>query len=237
MLQQRTGQRLTSIRVGLGALFGLLICAMPLKAQDFQLGIDFSAVNPKGDFRQINGNGYGVGGQFAVGLGRKPIFIGVDAGIVRYGSESRRETLSGSIPDIAVDVDTDNNILLTHFLFRVQPRTGRVRPYADGLIGFKYLFTQTRVTADDNDEPLATTTNFSDFAFSYGVGSGIQIRLASLGGGREIALDGKARYLWGSHADYLREGSLMRENGEVVFDVLSSRTNALSAQVGVTFRF
>jgi hypothetical protein len=237
MLPDGIGSRLISIRVLLSVIFGLLFFSAPVQAQSFQLGIDFSAVNPKGDFRQINGNGYGVGGQFAVALGRKPIFVGVDGGIVTYGSVSRREFLSGTIPDIEVDVDTDNNILLTHFLIRVQPRTGRVRPYADGLIGFKYLFTQTTVTADNDDDPLATTTNFSDFAFSYGIGSGVQIRLASLGGSREIALDGKARYLWGSNAQYLREGSLSRDDNQVIFEVLSSRTNAFAAQVGVTFRF
>jgi hypothetical protein len=145
--------------------------------------------------------------------------------------------LSDSIPDISVDVKTDNNIVLTHFLLRAQTRSGPVRPYVDGLIGFKYLFTQTRVEADSEEDPLASTTNLSDFAFSYGVGGGVQFRLAGFGGGRELLLDTKVRHLWGSEARYLREGSIERDDGDAIFDVLRSRTNAVTVQVGVTFRF
>jgi hypothetical protein len=207
------------------------------QAQELQLGIDFNTVIPQGDFKQnVRNNGYGISGNFLVGLGKSPLLVGVDAGFAKYGHESRRAILSGSIPDITVDVDTDNNIVLTHFLLRAQPRHGAVRPYVDGLVGFKYLFTKTTVQSDSSDEPLASDNNLSDFAFSYGLGGGVQARLARLGG-NELFFDAKARYLWGTQAHYLKEGSIVRVGGTAIFDVLSSSTNVVTLQFGVGIRF
>jgi opacity protein-like surface antigen len=209
-----------------------------VQAQELQLGIDFNTVIPRGEFKDnINNNGYGIGGQFAVRLWNSPLLVGADLGFVTYGSEKRREALIPTIPDVRVDVTTDNNIFLGHLLLRLQPREGRVRPYADGLIGLKYLFTQTSINGDFEDNPIASDTNFSDTTFSYGFGGGVQVGLNSERSRVHILLDGKVRYLRGSNAEYLKKGSITRENGAVFFDVLSSRTDVITVQVGVTFRF
>jgi Outer membrane protein beta-barrel domain len=232
-------------RKGVQVLFRLCLlftvcCAIHSSAlaQRIQVGIDFNTVIPKGGFSDnITNNGYGVGGQFLVGLGRLPIHVGADAGFVVYGSDTHREPLSPTIPELELKVKTTNNIVLTHFLVRAQPRSGSVRPYIDGLVGFKYLFTDTTITDDNGDEELASTTNFSDTTFSYGFGGGLQVRLASIGTGGDVSFDTKVRYLRGSRAEYLKKGSIRRENGAVFFDVLSSRTDVVTVQVGVTFRF
>ncbi|HET9530599.1 MAG TPA: outer membrane beta-barrel protein [Blastocatellia bacterium] len=219
-------------------LFGLSFSdAAAIRAQEIQFGIDFATIIPQGGFKEnINSNGYGIGLQFAVSLGPGPFHLGADAGFVTYGSETRREPLIPTVPEVRVDVKTTNNIGLFHLLLRLQPRSGAVRPYADVLVGFKYLFTETTIEDDLDDVPLASETNFSDFTFSYGFGGGVQIRLARLGSA-EVALDGKVRYLRGSKAEYLRRGSIRSEGGVIFFDVLSSRTDVVAAQFGVTFRF
>ena len=210
----------------------------PLHAQEIQAGVDFLTVIPKGELRDnIDNNGYGIGGQFLIGIGRSPFLAGIDAGTVRYGSMKTREPFSSTIPEVELELQTDNKIVLTHFLLRVQPRTGNVRPYLDGLVGFKYLFTSTSIRSEFSDEVIASTTNLSDLTFSYGFGGGVQVLLAGSSVGRQICLDGKVRYLRGSEAKYLRRGSIRREGGGVFFDVLSSRTDVVTAQIGVTFRF
>jgi opacity protein-like surface antigen len=233
--------RVSPVRLSLIAILSLWLGnPTPMQAQEVQLGIDFSTVFPLGEFKQnIDNNGYGLGGQFAVRIRRSPILIGADAGFVNYGSEERREPLSPNIPDVELKVRTNNNIVWTHFMLRAQPRTGSVRPYLDGLVGFKYLFTDTQVTDEFDSETIASTKNFSDLTLSYGFGGGVQVRLADIGrgGSRQILLDSKVRYLRGSRAEYLKKGSIRRENGTVFFDVLSSRTDVLALQVGVTFRF
>jgi opacity protein-like surface antigen len=221
-------------------LIALLLCfgdSLQAKAQQLQFGIDFTTVIPTGDFkRNITNNGYGVGGQVLFGLGRSPLLLGVDAGFANYGSDEHLEPISQTIPEVRVKVRTNNNIVLTHLLLRAQPRNGRVRPYADALIGFKYLFTDTSLLNDSNDEELTSSKNLSDLTYSYGFGGGVQIRLGRIGSG-EISLDGKMRYLRGGRAEYLKEGSITRVNGAVLFDVLSSRTDLVTVQVGVMFRF
>jgi hypothetical protein len=205
-------------------------------AQEIQIGFDFLTVVPRGQFKDnIKNNGYGASGQFLVRVKQSPILVGIDMGGVVYGSETRKETLLPSVPEVRIDVTTGNNIFLTHFLVRAEPRHGAVRPYVDGLIGFKYLFTSTSINIDSENN--ASETNLSDLTFSYGFGGGVQVRLNPNPKRLEVLLDGKVRYLRGARAEYLREGSIRRENGAVFFDVLRSRTDVVTAQVGIAFRF
>lgn len=226
-------------RAAVAAVF-LLLCGsvFSAQAQRLQLGIDFTTVVPRGEFdKNISNNGYGIGGQFLVGFSRIPLALGVDAAFTNYGSEEHHEPISTTIPELRVKVRTNNNITLTHFLVRAMPRHGTVRPYIDGLVGFKHLFTDTKILNEENDEELASTNNLSDTTISYGAGGGVQVRLGGLGSRGDICLDGKVRYLAGGDADYLKKGSIRREGGSVFFDVLSSRTDVLTFQVGITFRF
>lgn len=226
---------LTRVLCCIAVLLGIQAAAW---GQEMQLGIDFQTVVPLNRFGDnIGNNSYGIGGQFAIRLGSSPILLGVDGAISRYGSETRRLPLSPTIPEIALDVETDNNIVMGHFMLRAQPRSGTVRPYADALIGLKYLYTDTEIKDDFDDEPIASTTNFSDTAFSYGIGGGVQIQLGKSGVWQRLLLDPKVRYLRGSRAEYLVEGSIDRRNGAIFFDTLTSRTDVFTVQIGITFRF
>jgi hypothetical protein len=208
-----------------------------VRAQEKQVGGYFTTVVPRGEFREnVTSNGYGGGGFFLVRLGPSPFLVGGDAGVVVYGSETRFEPFSTTIPNVRVRVRTSNNILLAHSVLRLQPRNGPIRPYADGLIGLKHLFTRTTISDDFDDEQIASTTDLSDTTFSYGFGGGVQVSLWQ-NGEQAILLDGNVRYLRGSRAEYLKKGSIRDENGQVIFDVLSSRTDVMSVQIGVTFRF
>jgi hypothetical protein len=207
------------------------------RAQERQASVYFTTIVPRGEFSEnVTNNGYGVSGQILVRLGPSPFLAGGDLGIAVYGSESHREPISTTIPNLQVRVRTSNNILFSHFVLRAQPRTGPVRPYFDGLIGLKHLFTKTSISDLADDETIASSTDLSDTALSYGFGGGLQIQLTK-GPEARILLDTGVRYLRGARAVYLRKGSIREENGVVLFDVLSSRTDVLAVQVGVTFRF
>jgi hypothetical protein len=217
----------------------LLSCcaASSAQTQQFQFGLDFTTVIPTGDFsKNVTNNGYGAGAHFLVRLGRLPLLLGGDFAFATYGSDEHIESISETIPELEVKVRTNNNITMTHLLLRAQPREGKVRPYADALVGFKYLYTDTTIINESSGEELTSSKNLSDFVYSYGFGGGVQVRLAAAGSG-DISLDGKVRYLRGGRAEYLKEGSVRRENGTVFFDVLSSRTDVVTVQIGITFRF
>src|SRR5262245_5017818 len=222
----------------LSALF-LTLCigsATNIQAQGYQVGAYFTTVSPRGEFsKNVTNNGYGASGLILKRIGPSPVLIGLDAGGVIYGSDSHLEPISTTIPNLLVKVRTSNKILLAHFLTRLQTRKGGVRPYADGLIGLKHLYTTTTISSDFSGEPIEGSTDLSDTSFSYGFGGGLQIPLT--GGESGIMLDGNIRYLRGGRAEYLKKGSIRNVGGVAFFDVNSSRTDVLAFQIGVTLRF
>lgn len=224
--------------------FWLGISCAPALAQNFDAGVDFLIGLPQNEFRdRIDDEGYGASGHFGYFLGELPIMIGADIGYLNYGTETRHEPFSFTIPDVIVKVRTTNNILMLHGFARLQPQEGPVRPYVEGFWGFKYLFTRTSIEDDFFDQPIASFTNFDDLAQSWGVGTGFDIRLWSSGhpsgrGLADVSLNVSARYLWGSEADYLKKGSIQRDfDGSVFFLVERSRTDMFIPQVGIRIRF
>ncbi len=198
---------------------------------------------PQNEFKEnIDRLGFGVSGQvlFFNPTEGLPFGFGLDVGYLNYGNESRREPFSLTIPDVVVDVDRSNNLVNFHLLFQIAPPSGSFRPYLELLFGGSYLFTETSINSRGNEE-VASNTNFDDFAWSYGIGGGLLINLYTPdqpeGNFTSLFLDLKARYLLGSEAEYLKEGSVTIENGKVYYDVSKSKTDLLITQIGVMAYF
>jgi hypothetical protein len=122
-------------------------------------------------------------------------------------------------------------------MFRVAPYGGKLRPYLEGLIGGAYLFTETTIKSEGNEE-VASSTNFDDFAWNYGAGGGFMYEVyRNDDDGSAFFIDLKARYLLGTEAEYLKEGSVVVENGQVTYEVSRSKTDLLTVQLGVIYYF
>ncbi len=232
--------KLTAILFSL--IIYLLLSSTPALAQKLDIGGDFLIGLPQNAFRDnIRDEGYGFSGHVGYFLGDTPIMVGADIGYLKYGTEKRREPLSESIPDVTVEVRTTNNIFMLHGFARVQQQEGPVRPYVEGLWGFKYLFTRTSIKDELFDETIAASTNFSDLAGSWGIGTGVDIRLwegQKRGSPYDVNLNLSAKYLWGSKAEYLKKGSIIRyPDGSISYDVLRSKTDMLLPQIGIRVRF
>ena len=225
-------------------VLGLSASGAHLRAQSFEMATGFLTGVPTGEFGDsLDATGYGFSIRFGYLVGDSPIRIGGDMGFLRYGSEKHSEILLSDLPDVRVDVQTSNNILLGHFFLRVQPRSGTVRPYAEGLIGVTYLFTDTSIQNERTGEAFASSLNLDDAVFSYGFGGGVELVLWD-GMKREgtpipiqLLLDGRVRYLRGSNARYLKEGSIRRENDQVTYEILESRTDLLLPEISFAVRF
>ena len=194
---------------------------------------------PQGEFEQhVDDVGFGLNFFAGLGLGRTPIVVGLDGGFLVYGFERRPEPFSTTIPDVTVAVETTNAIAMGHVLLRLQPPTGSFQPYVDGLFGFKYFFTETSISDEDygGDFAIASSTNFDDAALSYGVGGGLNIEIHR-GQRKSLFINVGARYLFGSEAEYLKEGSIERRNGRVFFTTERSETDILITQLGMTMKF
>lgn len=222
----------------------MIISTCKTSAQNFQGGANFIIGFPQGQFKdKIDNNGYGIIANIGYAPQINPYMIGLEFTYMNYGSETRTEPFSTTIPDVFVDVNTTNNIVLGDLFLRLQPNRGFFQPYIEGLIGFSYLFTETKIENIGNaNEEVASSTNFDDFAFNYGAGGGFAFVVYKAdengsNGIREVLVDIGVKYIEGGEAEYLKRGSIRRENGVVIYDVNKSKTNLLTLQIGASVRF
>lgn len=202
-------------------------------------------MNEFGD--NVDGLGYGASVYAGLGATNSPLQIGVDISFLVYGRSRDRVPFSSTVgPRVLVDVVTTNSIVQPHLVVRVQPPAGSVRPYLEGLIGFKYLFTETSVEDDDQNTRIASTTNFDDFAWSGGAGVGLDVHVGSreteTGGTADFFVTLGVQYLLGQQAEYLAEADLVDTNndGRLTEDELpirSSRTDIIVPSIGFAVRF
>ncbi len=215
----------------------LLIFLFPNKVSAQQAGINLSLALPQGEFgEQVDNLGFGLSGEFMFlsPKPRTPFGIGLNFGFYVYGNESRNEPMY-NIPEVFLRVDRTNNLVNFHVVFELGLPTGSIRPYVQGLFGGQYLFTETSVKNENNNEEFASSNNYEDWAWSYGAGGGISILLSGdpvteVGA---IYLDLKGRYLFGSRAEYLKEGSVEVNGQHVTYHPSKSKTDILTIHAGV----
>ncbi len=215
----------------------LLIFLFPNKVSAQQAGINLSLALPQGEFgEQVDNLGFGLSGEFMFlsPKPRTPFGIGLNFGFYVYGNESRNEPMY-NIPEVFLRVDRTNNLVNFHVVFELGLPTGSIRPYVQGLFGGQYLFTETSVKNENNNEEFASSNNYEDWAWSYGAGGGISILLSGdpvteVGA---IYLDLKGRYLFGSRAEYLKEGSVEVNGQNVTYHPSKSKTDILTIHAGV----
>ena len=228
--------------LGAVTLMGLVRPPAARAQIDWEVGADGLWGLPQGELDDnVTNDAIGISGYATRRIGRSPLLLGFEASFLQYGEESRTQSISTEIPEITVRVSTANRIVLTHFLARLEPSTGRVRPYLDGYAGLGYFFTRSTVEGDAY-EPLASSTNFEDWTSSFGLGGGVLVPIVTRDtpqGARDFELhfEARARYLFGGRAEYLTEGLLIDERGELSIDPYESRTDLLVLHFGVAFHF
>ncbi|MBI1933561.1 MAG: hypothetical protein HYS24_13595 [Ignavibacteriales bacterium] len=203
-----------------------------------QLGLSFMFGYPQGDFRS-NVDRMGFGGQlhgtFWTPTHEMPYTIGLDLGYLVYGQVDERKPWVG-FPGVYLNLSRTNSLANFHILMEVSPFFGTIRPYLEGLFGGSYIFTQTSVNADYEDEDIASTTNYDDFTWNYGGGVGILFKIAGeMENVDAIYFDFKSRYLFGTEAEYLTENSFLGIdlNGNPIFKKEKSKTDFLSFHLGI----
>ncbi|MBD3410711.1 MAG: hypothetical protein GF419_10960 [Ignavibacteriales bacterium] len=141
-----------------------------------------------------------------------------------------------------MDVTRSNNMVNFHLVGRFIVPMKSFRPYFDVYGGGNYLWTQTTIeerysSGNDDDDEIASDVNLDDFAWSYGVGGGIQI-LISDDESTRVYIDLKARQLWGTKAEYLREGDIVVDDSvlppEVYYYVNYTETDMFTVLLGIS---
>lgn len=246
-------------------IYSALILLCSISAISQQAGFGFVVGVPRNDFRvATDAEGYGLNLTFLAPIGSEVVNLGANINYLVYGYNSRNQDLNADITsggttigsiNIPLRITNTNQIFGMHATMRITAPTEAVRPYIEGLFGFRYLATTTRIEDrdnfwnDDEDNVLVRRTNLDDWVLSYGGGGGLQIAV-----GESSFLDLRAYYLLGGKADFY-DGS-DTENWSVEFggsnfdpnnidpnefaigaQPRTSTTDMLMVQMGVTFKF
>ncbi|MDX1641129.1 MAG: outer membrane beta-barrel protein [Balneolaceae bacterium] len=220
-------------------------------SQELQAAIDFGVGIPQGEFRdQSDHVGGGINLMGGYRFANSPVMLGLEFGFMNFGTDTRDEALSTTIPDLRVEVENSYNLVHGDLLLRLIAPPATFRPYVDGLLGFNYFFTETVIRDRDDffdDDETLSDTNFEDTALSYGFGAGTQIRLWQKRGEitsdmddvepSSVYLNIRGRYMFGREAEYLQKGSIQVEDGQAFYDVSQSKTDLLHIKIGVVVNF
>lgn len=220
-------------------------------SQELQAALDLGVGIPQGDFRdQSDHIGGGVNLMGGYRFANSPVMLGLEFGFMNFGTDTRDEPISTTIPDLRVEVENSYNLVHGDLLLRLIAPPSTFRPYVDGLLGFNYFFTETVIRDRDDffdDDEVLSDTNFEDTALSYGFGAGLQIRvwqrkgeISNIEGDIEpssVYLNLRGRYMFGREAEYLQKGSIKTESGQVSYDVSQSTTDLLHIKIGVGVNF
>jgi hypothetical protein len=227
----------------------LVLCAVSVSQakHSIHVGGNLTLGFPQGEFHDnVDNIGYGFS---LFGFYRPTGFFlnfGLAFNYLIYGSETREEPWSKTIPWVTLDVTTTNSIFYGHLMLRLQPPEGAIRPYIDGLLGFGSFTTSTEVKNqeydEDDDQTIASTTHLRDSALNYGLGGGLLIRVVD-GSGDDEALEAVSiqlgiRYLRGGVAKYMKKGSVeVDDEGNLHYGILESETDIITIHVGVALDF
>ncbi|MBI5807619.1 MAG: hypothetical protein HZA74_04385 [Ignavibacteriales bacterium] len=200
-------------------------------------GLSFMFGYPQGEFRSnVNNMGYGIQLQGTLWEPTKsrPFTIGMDLGYIVYGRVDERRPWQG-FPGVYLNLTRTNSMANLHLLMQVSPFFGTVRPYVEGLFGGAYIFTESEVKNENLGQQIAASTNYDDFAWNYGGGAGILFKISNgFQGVSTLYLDLKARYLFGTEAEYLTEESVIVNSlGDTVFQPRKSKTDFFTFHIGV----
>lgn len=188
---------------------------------------------PLGDFADVVGTPYGLGGYMAWARPGQPFGLRIEGTALIYGSETHQVPVGDPGLRQSLEVTTDNwmgtlgagpQFVATH---------GAVRPYLTAFAGVSYFATDSEVRADDRFHPVSTSTNYDDTIFAWGGGVGVYI---PVGDGRpgSLAVTLGARFVGGGKVRYLAEGDIVdRPGGGVAFVPRETSANRIEFHIGL----
>ena len=201
----------------------------------FQIGVPLNSFKDN-----LEGEGFGGGGEVFYRLGQQPLFIGAMVSGLSYDQLTQEFTadVGGFLKEF--ELQTNSNILLAHAGFRLQPAIDfPILPYIDGLVGLKNLTTRTKLKDLElqEDNVLENRKEKGDVAFSYGGTIGIMVDVFR---NSDIVIDLKCSYLPGANASYLVKRSdisgITFNDPIDAFEEKASPTDLLVPQIGITVR-
>ena len=223
-------------------LFVLLLVTPAAALAQHRAGIAFALSTPRGEFDRNTDTGYGLTAWYRYPLG-SALSIGANGGFQTYGSSERRVPLSTTIPDILVDVETTNSTAHLQGALELEAPAGGFKPYALLTGGFGFFQTTTSLKDAETDQTIISDTNQSDWNWLWGAGGGLRFQIHEVQrlqrAPARLYLDLGATWQRGDEVEYLREGSLITDDGEVDIDrrLVRSEIEFVMYRLGIHFEF
>ena len=202
----------------------------------FTLGGDLVMSQPRGEFANNIGRGYGAEftGLFHVDK-RGFLSIRGDLGMVQYGRESKEIPFYPITGRVRLDLETTNQIGWGAIGTQLMIPEGPLRPYANASIAYTDFSTTSPLRGTDDSYESLSSQNQHDGSRAYIFGGGVLIPFGNRITSGALNLGG--RYYSGGEATYLREGDITdNPDGTVTLSPRRSRTDLVLWQVGVSFR-
>ncbi len=222
----------------LSLLLGTASLTAAQENDDFQgtLGGGLGISIPTGDFDRYWGkNMFQVGAHLGFPLRRVPVLQGgFSFGFSVMGSEDKTVPITTNYPGITQGTLTTRcKVFSYHPLLRLSPLRGRIRPYVDGMVGFRQFSTVSKMTAEGVEENISKERNETDLAFSTGWAAGVMVTLG------EIAYaELRVERFDSGEATYVDAQSVtVSDQGAVSFNTLTSNTDVTNIMVGIGVRF
>lgn len=197
-------------------------------------GASLNISQPRGAFDEDTGIGWGLSGNALFRLDENAIFnIRTELSFLNNGNTRRRVPLSPTTGNlIQVDLRTSSNIASFVLGPQLLGPTGAFTPYAAALGGFSAFWTTSSVEGSNQTEPFASTTNSSDFAWTYGGAAGAYIRVQD--GPRPVRMELGVRYLRHDDVKYLTTNEVRNSYNEGrPFQARRSRADFYTYMIGV----
>ena len=191
---------------------------------------------PVGEFKDyVPNTGFGASTEFFffTPSQRTPYGMGISFSYVSYGVHLLPDPYN---QDVLFSFNRANNFASAHILFQITPYKGSVRPYIETLFGGSYIYSSTEIT---NSYGGYSFLWIDDWAWSYGAGAGLKLFIHGdpFFNSGSVFIDLKVRYLFGTPAEYLNRNSVYFDGDVINYSTFESKTDMLTASIGLYFYF
>lgn len=199
-------------------------------------GLGAAIAQPRGEFAEYVPVGGGLNGFLRFNVDETGwVAFRFQGSFVNYGNETKRVCFSETVGcRVQLDLTTSNNILLLGVGPEIGLPLGSVRLYGNVSAGYSYFWTDSHVEGTVEDEPFASTTNYSDGGFSWNLGGGMEVPI-----GRAerlpLSLDLGFSRQGNGRREYLTEGGIIDgPGGSIELDVKRSEADHFLWRIGLT---
>ena len=193
---------------------------------------------PIGTFNaNMRESGWGFGGEVLTSI-KGPVMAGLHVSGARFDNFAigYNEVFDGELYEY--DELTASRLLLGHVAVRFEPEIkGILQPYAQGLIGAHWYYTNTRIKDVGANEVVDRFNESSDVVLGFGAQLGLQVAPPKW---QAFGIDLRAGYMTNGSVTYMRyDPRLTAPNGYPAefFEEKTSPVQMITIQLGVFGRF